>query len=458
MVSRGETDGGLLAVLATVVDSVELLHEDIADDPEGTAGTGDIQSHPTLLAHVTVDHRTNHVPLRLKREAISALTITENVGDGGEAVVVEAGVALEVDGVEDLVDLAGRTGVEGGSGVDDGLTGAIGAEVEGTTIDFDVDHVNLPVELLVNLDVLNLAVVEVLIGSTKDDEGLALEVAGRVVEGEHVLGEEVLVDDVVEDGEVTGGGELGEGKTEDTVELDVHEDIALGTGDLAEGLLLDVDGTKVEVVRAEEAADTASTELDGHFDSLTLEGARETGLEVAVDLASRGNTGITHDPEVSRASIEDNLELLTRGADLNNTNILRMVDLGKGKLILLNNTMSAHLNISTLETELREHSSSLLISQVEILLNTRTLLSLVHLKHIKDSLARHSVGLTRHVNSREVVLVLERLVVKMKLGEVLLLLGLRTVKVLKGDPHTGRLVSIHVLRLEEAGINSLIQC
>ena len=427
MVSNRKADGGLL-IAAAVVDSVVLLHKDVADDPQRAAGLGDVERHEALLAHAGVHNGLDHVPLGLERVAVLALAVLEHVRDRGQVLQAGAGAGLGADGIEHLVDVAGRARLERGSGVDDGLAGAVGAQAKGLAVDEDVDHVDLPVELLRDLDVVNRTGVEVAVGLAQDHVRLAVRPAGRVVERERVVREQVLLHDRVEHRGVAGGAERGERETENTVELDIHEHLALLLGDLAEGLVADVDGAQVEGVLAEEALDAACAELHRHLDVHAAERARQPRLEHAVDLARRGRARVTRDPQVRGTGVKDDLEHLARGADLDGTDVLRVVDLVDRELVLVHHAVLAHAHVGALEAEVGEDLVGLALGESVALGDERALLLLRDLDLVQDSHSLRGQSLSRHLGVG-----LKRRVVKIELREELTVLRRRLGQEVEGD-------------------------
>ncbi len=472
MSGNSEANGGVtilcrLVCVTTVEDSVVLLHEELAHNPERAAGLGDVKTHEAGLG--SAERRVaNHVVLGVHVELVEAVAVLEHVRELGKARNLHTGLVR--DGIDDGVNLVGRSGHQRSARVNDSSAEAVGtvlAQVKALASNLDIHEVKLPVELLVHLDVADLTLVEVAVGLAENDVALLLGAASGKVEGEHVVGEKVLRNDIVEDRLVTSSGKRREGQTEDTIKLEGGEDSAFSMHNLAEGLLLHVNRSEVEGVVTQVALDATRTKLHSHLNVLLAERLGHAGLELAVKLASGGSALTAHDPKVGRTSVENNLEHLTRVANLNDTHMLGLTNSLKTNLVLLDNAVLVHLDVTALEAEVREDLGSLLGSEVEFLSNTLALLLLISLDidinrsvnrglnlaiHLNQG-ARH--GVLMHVKLCHVQLVVFQSRIHLVQGNATRQNRLGLMLHLSRDTRNG---SLEVLRLEEAGIASNGHC
>ena len=154
------------------------------------------------------------------------------------------------------------------------------------------------------------------------DDHLARHVVAEV-EGELLLVEVALLDESRDQGVAAALGDGGPAHAADAVKLgqvvaDAH---ALGGGRLGKLVVGDVDAADVDGVLGEEAGDGAGAVLDGELAAVLLVGGR---LGVVVDVVVLEEVVVVRDPEVGGAGVEDDVDLLGRGADGERAVVLRV--------------------------------------------------------------------------------------------------------------------------------------
>ena len=304
----GGGEGDLLVLV--VKDGVELAHEDVAEDPQGAVGAGDVEAHHGEEAGGA---RLDDVLVTGEGVGLSGNGEGE-VGEGGVAVdgVLAGDVALGADGLGKGLDDLGGAGEEGGAGVDDG---GGGGGVAGAA-DGDVVKGDLPVGGRGEGDPGEVSGVLGLVPAADGEltVGLVAE-----VEGEDALVDLALVDEVLEGGGGLVDGDGVEGEAEDAVEVAglVGDAEAGGILHLGKALGLNVKTGHVGGVDGPVSGDGPGAVLDGEGGVVDDVGG---GLG-AVVLALAADDGATAvgavlggDPEVGGAGVEDDLEGLGGGA------------------------------------------------------------------------------------------------------------------------------------------------
>eukprot|EP00128_Syssomonas_multiformis_P002353 Colp12_sorted_trinity150504_noHs@6275 len=306
VVGEGEAD----SLVGGVEDGVVLAHEDVAEDPEGAGGLGDVHADHAQQAQVAVGQqvvvRGQHVVLAVDQE-----------GEVGQAVVVARDHVLALDdllgaelGGDGLHHLGGR-GEDGGARVHDGLgAGGVAGAVDGQAVEGD-----LPVG---GGQERHPGDVSGVVGGVGAAEHQLSAVLGGVAEVERELGvvHEALGNQVVEGSGHVVHGEHAEGHAEDAVELAelVGGAQADGVGHLSELLVLHHEAAEVQVVDGLIAGHGAGAVGDVEGGAVGGVGGGLGGVVLGVAAATGVAVG-GGNPQVSGAGVEDHVELLTGGAE-----------------------------------------------------------------------------------------------------------------------------------------------
>lgn len=260
-------------VLAKVIDGVVAAEESIAEDDEGTSGGGDVH---TLEGRDAAARDLEDVVRGRER----ILGTSEAKGDVGKRALLGA-----VDGVLAIVALLGSDLLvqKLGQGAGEDVEGRAGVKDDTSVLELgnlvakgNGIKVHLPVGLAAEGDVLDLALVTVLVDATEDSLALALGVGE--VESENGLVQETLVDHLVEgrDDAVDGDGVVGQ--TKDAIKAAKGKSKAGFAGGLGKVLILDLEVTDGENIVGYEASQATRAVMD---------------LEVgSVGLVRRGGVGV----------------------------------------------------------------------------------------------------------------------------------------------------------------------
>lgn len=316
VVSKGETN----ALVAPVEDGVVLAHEDVTQDPERTSGGGDVKTDHTQQADLTIRDqvvsRSEGVDLAIDGEIEvrkSVVVACNHVLAGNDFLGTDLG--------SDLLNDVRRTSQEGSTRVNDGL----GLGSEGSTIDGETTKGDLPVG---SSQQVHPGEVTSELGLVVTTEGQLTEVLGGVTKVETELSglNQVLLNQVLEGGRDVVDGEDREGKTQDTVELAelVSTTKTRGISDFGEDLVLDNKATHVQHVLGLEASNRARTVLNVESSTVLDVGGRLGGVILGVSAAAGVALGGS-DPQVRATSVEDDLELLGRGTEVDGTVVLRVL-------------------------------------------------------------------------------------------------------------------------------------
>lgn len=179
-------------------------------------------------------------------------------------------------------------------------------------------EVNLPVGLTAEGDGGQLALVVVLVNTTKGSHrAVAILVGIAKVESKHGLINLLLVHHVVErrDYLVDGDGVIAQ--TQDTVELTEDEGKAGLLGCLSEVLVLNLDVTNLDGVLRHETTQATRSVSDGEFGAVLLVGRRRRGLVLVVKETGDGAALRRRHPQVGATRVQNDLELLGRSTDFN---------------------------------------------------------------------------------------------------------------------------------------------
>jgi len=308
--SFSETD---LAVLI-VEDGVELLHETITKDPERTDRGSDIHAHESRDACTTFVH---DVFLRSENEGFAVKDELE-VGKSAVVRAVEPRALGTADDAAKLavdhVDLVSRASDHRGTRVDDSLAALLTADV--VVHEVDSVHLDLPVVPEGKRNVREFTLEESLIITTEGE--LTAHHARGVTskpEGEHLPVNKTLLHELVPHRSSVTDRDSIKGKTKDTVELAESESHAGLLLDFSKVNTLNSKISKTDDIIADVTADVAAAVHDLKLGAIGLVSAALRGIVTAVELAGELSALAGRNPEVARASIEDNLELLRRSTD-----------------------------------------------------------------------------------------------------------------------------------------------
>lgn len=313
VVGKGETN----ALVAPVEDSVVLAHEDVTQDPERTSGGRDVKTDHTQQADLTIRDqvisRGEGVDLAVDGEIEvrkSIVVACNHVLAGNDFLGTDLG--------SDLLNNVRRTSQEGSTRVDDGL----GLGSEGSTIDGEATKSDLPIG---SSQQVHPGEVTSELGLVVTTQGQLTEVLGGVTKVETELGglNQVLLNQVLEGSRNVVDGEDREGKTQDTVELAelVGTTKTRGISDFGEDLVLDNKATHVQYILGLEASNRARTVLNVESSTVLDVGGGLGGVVLGVSAAAGVALGGS-DPQVRATSVEDDLELLGRGTEVDGTVVL----------------------------------------------------------------------------------------------------------------------------------------
>lgn len=302
----GQTDG----VLAEVVDRVVAAEESISKNDEGSSGRGDVHA---LEGGNTVSRYLEDV-VASGQAVLGTSKVECDVGERADLVALNGVLATEtLLGanllVQELSKVRGEN-VQRSTSVEDS-TSAL--ELGSLVTERNRFDINLPVGLAAERDVLDLALVVVLVDTTENS--LATLVITAEVESKDGLVNELLVDHLVErrDNLVDGDGIVAE--TQDTVEAAEGEGQTGLTSGLSKVLSLDLEVTDGEVIIGDETGQTATAVVDLKVRSVLLVGRRGGGVVGGVQEASNAVARLGGNPEVGASSVENDLEGLGRVAD-----------------------------------------------------------------------------------------------------------------------------------------------
>jgi hypothetical protein len=301
------------AVLAEVVDGVPSSQESIAKDGQGAHGLGEVHAHDggdtAALDLQDVVVRADGEVIAAQREGDIGELVTDSAVDSVLAVVALLGTNL---GVEELGDVAGESD-QGSTGVQNDTSvlklGGIFAERDGVEI-------NLPVGLAAQGDLGDLAGVVVLVNTTEDNLGVVSTVGIAQVEGEYLVVQKLLVDHLVERRDNAVDRDSVVAETQNAVKPAKGESQTRLAGGLGKVLVLNADVTDGNSVLGDETAQATGSVADLELGAILLEGRRRGGVVLGVEIAGDATAGLRWHPEVGAASVEDNLEVLGRGTDL----------------------------------------------------------------------------------------------------------------------------------------------
>lgn len=304
--SSGQTDG----VLAEVVDRVVAAEESISKNDERSSGGRDVHA---LEGGNAVSRDLEDV-VACGQAVLGTSKVECDVGERTDLVALNGVLATEtLLGTNLLVQELSKIGgedVQGSTSVEDSTSAfELGSLVtERNRLDVD-----LPVGLAAERDVLDLALVVVLVDTTENS--LATLVITAEVESKDRLVNELLVDHLVErrDDLVHRDGIVAE--TQDTVEAAEGEGQTGLTSSFSKVLSLDLEVTDGEVIVGDVTGKTATAVVDLEVRSVLLVGRRGRGVVGGMQEASNAVARLGGDPEVGASSVKNDLEGLGRVAD-----------------------------------------------------------------------------------------------------------------------------------------------
>ena len=312
-----------------VIRAVVSRQEDVADDVRALHSAAHVQPHEAgnTLAFIARAHLEN---VLLGRERV--LDTGEVEDDVGKAAHVRALVPdalahhrLAAEDGEDVLDFGARSGDERCAGVDDGHAGLV---EEQRVAECDVLHRDDPVRLQDDVVVHDVASEACLVHAAEREHAaeLGLGVLGHP-ERELRLLEHPAVDGVDPPrGRAVDGDGL-EREPEDAVELPGVERRALLLRDLGEVLVGDAEPGALGDVVGHVAGGRARAVLDVEDGAVCLVRRRLGRVVAVVLLAGAGLALGRRDPQVGRAGVEDDGELLCGRADGDRTEELRVLHL-----------------------------------------------------------------------------------------------------------------------------------
>lgn len=106
--------------VGNIEDGVVFTHEEITQNPKGSVGAGDIETHHAQKAHVAIGDKVVlgsqcvHLAVKSKRKV-------REIGGIARHHVLASNKGLGTDGLSDCLDSIGGTGEEGRPRVHDGV-------------------------------------------------------------------------------------------------------------------------------------------------------------------------------------------------------------------------------------------------------------------------------------------------------------------------------------------------
>lgn len=311
-------------VVAEVVDGIPLPQECVTKNGERTSWLRDIEAHERTdaaaldLEDVVVGGDAEVVASKSERQVWKRITL----GTVDAVLAVEA--LLGTDLLVEQLSKSAWESDEGSAGVkDDASLVDLGSLVaEGDRIE-----VNLPVCLPAEWDLDHVAVVVVLVDTTKDALRFGPLLGVAEIEGEHGLIQKTLVNHVVEGGNhlVDRDGVIP--KTHNTVETAECESKTGFRGGLCEVLVLDGKITNADCVLANVARKLARSILDLEIRAILLVGARIAVIVLGMQIAGDGAAVLARHPQVGAAGVENDLEVLRRSSDGDLGEVLRIQEI-----------------------------------------------------------------------------------------------------------------------------------
>jgi hypothetical protein len=324
LLGLGETNG----VVANIVDRVVFPEESVTENDQGASRLGDVEAHEGAdaaalnLEDVIVRADGEVVPGKGEGEVGKRVTLLAL--DAVLAVVTLLGTNLLVE----QLSKSGGKGNEGSAGVEDG-TGVVQRSRLAT--EGDLVEVDLPVSLAAEGNLGQLAGVVVLVDAAEQGLALSTLVVGVAeVEAEHGLIKKTLVNHAVErrDNAVHGDGVVA--KTHDTVEAAKGEGKTGLRGSLSEQLVLDLEVANLDGVLADVALKAAGAIPDGKVGAVLLVGGRLAVVVLGVQVAGNGAAVTAGNPQVGATGVQNDLELLRRGADGDLREVLSVEEVADG--------------------------------------------------------------------------------------------------------------------------------
>jgi hypothetical protein len=254
-------------------------------------------------------------------EGIDDITVGEDTFSGSVNLSTQFGV--------EVIDLLLWSNEERSSTVQNGFALSSSTPSQAGGSENNVVHIKFPVGLRGQRGIFEVSSVERAVNTTENKSTSVRSswVVGEP-EGEDRAADEFLVQNVVPDrGDVVNRDGF-KSHAEKTVEFSDDESNSGLLGGLSEGLALNLKVGNAKDVSAQEARERAAAVSDGEFRSVCLIGGRFGRVVFVMCFASKieGTAFGGWDPQVGRASVEDDSELLWRSTKSDGSIVLGILE------------------------------------------------------------------------------------------------------------------------------------